>query len=207
MALDYRNQVPEAGSITSGEVTRLLSRYCAGEKDALNAVIGLVYEELKKLAVLRLLSEDQLTLTPTGLVHEVYLRLSKGNGVYFRNRGEFFFFAGHLMRQVLVDLARRRVAVKRGAKLHQVPMPAVLGGASEGRIDLETVLALDEALQRLAKLDPRQAEMVVLRFFAGLRVVEIAELLGISKTSVTREWRTAKRWLSRELMRTKVGSA
>ncbi len=186
--------------IIKESVTLLLHRYGQGDEAALHQLVGMVYDELKATARRYLEKEPKATLTSTALVHEVYLRLVRG-GVSFRDRSEFFFFAGHLMRQVLVDLARRRLTRKRGASLIFFTLDDAAEAIAGKVLDCESLLALDKALDELSRLDPRQGQIVALRFFAGFGVEEIADCLQLSPTTVKREWRTAKLWLGKALRR------
>jgi RNA polymerase sigma factor (TIGR02999 family) len=136
------------------------------------------------------------TLQATALVNEAYMRLVGGQATQWENRAHFFAIAAHTMREVLVDHARRHGAGKRGGDARRVEMDDELSIVA-GK--LEDVIAIDEALQRLAEIDPRQSRLVELRFFAGLNVEEAAEIMGISPKTIKREWRSAKAWLHREL--------
>jgi RNA polymerase sigma factor (TIGR02999 family) len=137
------------------------------------------------------------TLQATALVHEVYLRLTSGQPCPWQNRAHFFAIAARGMREVLVNYAQRHNAVKRGGKeAHRVDIDADLPGVSP---KIENVIAIDEALQKLACIDPRQSRLIELRFFAGLSVEEAAEVMDISPVTIKREWRSAKAWLHREL--------
>ena len=189
--------IPDVISITVPEVTDLLRAWRQGEPEALDRLIPVVYAELRKLAHHYLQAERSgATLQSTALVHEAYLRLVKQDPVDWQSRSHFFGIASRLIREVLVDQARRRDAVKRGsgeARLHWADTP---GGPSPGEIDL---LLLDDALTRLAELDERQSRVVELRFFGGLSVGETATVLGISERTVKREWAIAKTWLFRQL--------
>ena len=175
----------------------LLRDWGEGDQQALDELIPIVYRELRRLAEHYLRQErPDHTLQPTALVHEAYLRLVDQRGVAWQNPAHFFGVAAQLMRRILVDYARRRRAAKRGAAAPKITLERV-AAASEGRA--EDVLALDEALSRLARLDPRQARIVELRYFSGLTVDDTAEILGISPATVKREWSVARAWLSREI--------
>lgn len=180
------------------DVTRLLARWSRGEQEALDELLPLVYEELRRIAGRQLRKERQdHTLAPTALVHEVYLRLVSHSRANWRNRAQFFGVAAQLMRRILVDHARARGAAKRGGSATFVPLQdADHRGEQAAVVD---VLAIDSALTRLAALDPDQAHLVELRFFAGLTVDEVAPLVGRSERTVKREWRLARAWLFREL--------
>jgi RNA polymerase sigma factor (TIGR02999 family) len=189
------------GADTSADVTNLLLRWSAGDPDALDRLIPLVYGELRRIAGRHLRAERQEhTLAPTALVNEVYLRLVNQRQVSWQNRAQFFGVAAQLMRRILVDHARRRQAGKRGASVAIVPLEAAGEvTAADGAAD---VLAIDGALERLAAHDPDHARIVELRFFAGLTVEEVAHLLDRSPRTIKREWRLARAWLYRELHRT-----
>jgi RNA polymerase sigma-70 factor, ECF subfamily len=178
------------------DVTRLLKDWANGTEAALDALMPLVYGELRRLAASYLRSESSgHTLQPTALVHEAFLRLA-GNSPECANRSQFYGLAAHLMRQILVDHARTRQAVKRGGRFVRISLDAELVVSPEQHADL---VALDEALERLAALDQRKARIVEMRFFGGLSVQESAEALNISEVTVRRDWQFAKTWLLREL--------
>jgi len=182
---------------TPGEVTRILQAWGRGDQQAVDRLMPLVYGELRRLArhYLRRERPDH-TLQPTALVHEAYLRLVDQRGVTWQNRAHFFGVAAQAMRRILVDHARRHHAAKRGGPAFKVWLDDVVIAAKERSDDL---LALDDALNRLAAMDPRQGQIVELRLFSGLTVEETAEALGISPATVKREWTSAKAWLTREL--------
>jgi RNA polymerase sigma factor (TIGR02999 family) len=178
-------------------ITELLVGYGRGDKEALDQLMPIVYEELRRQAARYLRKERPgHTLQTTALIHEAYVRLVDQRHVQWQNRAHFFGIAAQLMRRILVDHARTKKRVKRGGSDIRVS----LGDADvavKGQ-DLD-VVALDEALQRLAQLDEQQSRVVELRFFSGLSVEETAEVLGISKATVKRDWSMAKAWLHREL--------
>jgi RNA polymerase sigma factor (TIGR02999 family) len=181
-----------------GEVTALLRDWSGGDQHALERLMPLVYQELRKLAASYMRRErSDHTLQPTALVHEAYLRLVDQRGVDWRNRAHFFGIAARMMRRILVDHARRRQAAKRDGAADRI---SGSGDLVEGERDPD-LLALDVALDALEALDPRQARIVELRFFGGLTVEETAEVAGISTATVKREWQTARAWLARELRR------
>jgi RNA polymerase sigma factor (TIGR02999 family) len=189
----------DASGAPSADVTRLLARWSRGEQEALDELLPLVYGELRRMAGRQLRAERQEhTLTPTALVHEAYLRLVGQRRTSWRSRAQFFAIAARLMRRVLVDHARARLADKRGGGLVVVPLEQA-GDPEAAASPLADVLAVDEALTRLAALDADQARLVELRFFGGLTVEEIAPLLGRSERTVKREWRLARAWLFRDL--------
>jgi RNA polymerase sigma factor (TIGR02999 family) len=180
-------------------VTALLIDWSNGDKGALDRLMPLVYEELRHIAKRHLRSEDpDLTLQSTALVHEAYLRLVDQNRVQWQNRLHFFGVAAQLIRRILLDHARRRNAAKRGGAATRLALDE--GMLASRHIDLDLV-ALDEALNGLAELDPQQARIVELRFFAGLTLAETADTLGISTATVQRDWVTAKAWLFDRLFR------
>jgi RNA polymerase sigma factor (TIGR02999 family) len=185
----------------SANVTQLLAAWGAGDREALDALLPAVYVELRRQARRALQREAAgHTLQPTALVHEAYLRLVDQRPARFESRSQFFGVAARCMRQVLVDAARTRQAAKRGGGAQAVTLSDVdaAGAAAERDVD---VIALDEALQRLAAIDPDQARLVELRYFAGLTLDETAAALGVSAATVSREWSVARRWLRRELER------
>ncbi len=181
-----------------GETTRLLAEVKRGNKDALGKLMPLVYTELRHLAGHYLRAERiGHTLQPTALVHEAYLRLVGQDRADWQNRAHFMGVAAQLMRRILVDYARRRLAGKRGGIAVKVDLDGVDLGA--GTPKLEEILAVDEALRRLSELDPQQGRVVELRYFAGLTVEETGEALGISTRTVKRDWAVAEAWLRCEL--------
>jgi RNA polymerase sigma factor (TIGR02999 family) len=178
---------------TSPDVTGLLARWQRGESGAEEELLPLVYAELRRIAARELRRErPDHTLQPTALVHELYLEL-RGCGMAWENRTQFFGFAAHVTRRVLVAHARRRGARKRGGDLRRV----VLEPAAEPRSEPPSVdlVALDEALDRLSRIDGRLARIVELRYFGGLTLEETAELLGVSAMTVSRGWQRARAWL------------
>jgi RNA polymerase sigma-70 factor, ECF subfamily len=181
----------------SVDVTLLLKQVATGNQDAAAQLTPLVYKELHRVAQnhLRLERPDH-TLQPTALVHETYLKLVAQRDANWQNRAHFFAVASQLMRRILVDYARARLRAKRGGKHVKLPLDKVFI-ISPGHCD--ELLALDESLERLARLDARQSRVVELRFFGGLSVEEAAKVLGVSSKTVKREWSTAKAWLYGEL--------
>lgn len=185
-------------SFTDGpKITRILQDWNEGNEEAKDELIPFVYSELKRQAKAIMSSERaNHTLQPTALVHEAFLRISKQSGVEWQNRSHFYGIASRLMRQILVDHARMHATAKRGNRpIHfslddvQVPM--------EERAD--SLLLINEVLERLEEFDEQQAKIVEMRFFGGMNNLEIAESLGISERTVGREWLSAKLWLYREL--------
>jgi RNA polymerase sigma-70 factor (ECF subfamily) len=178
------------------EVTRLLKEWSNGNQSALDALTQLVYRELRRLAASYMRSESPgHTLQPTALVHEAFLRLA-GDAPNCENRSEFYGIAARLMRQILIDHARTRQAVKRGGRFERLDLDGELVASPDREPDL---VALDEALERLAALNPRKARVVELRFFGGLNAQESAEVLNVSEVTVKRDWQFARTWLLREL--------
>ena len=172
-------------------VTELLKRWRAGDRGALDALVPLVYGELKRVAEGYLRRERGATLQPTALVHEAYLKLIAGADVDWQDRRHFFATAARLMRQILVDHARAREADKRSGG-ERVTLSSVDPPDPRNDVDL---LALDQALSRLEALDARKARVVELRVFAGLDFAEIGALLDLSRATLDREWRAARAWL------------
>ncbi|HXG54096.1 MAG TPA: sigma-70 family RNA polymerase sigma factor [Vicinamibacterales bacterium] len=164
---------------------------------SLDSLLPLVYKELRRLAAGYIRREKPgQTLQPTALVHEAYLRLMKDRPDRWQNRAHFCAIAAHSMRQILIERARARGAVKRGGGGPRVTLDDALVAGEDRSIDL---LALDEALERLAAMDPEQARLVELRFFGGLTIDETAEAMNISPATVKRHWTVARAWLAREL--------
>lgn len=174
-------------------VTELLARWRKGDSSARDALVPLVYDELRRIARRCLAGQKRnYTLQPTALVHEAYLRLTKHDSVDWQDRKHFFAMAAQMMRQILVDHVRKRVAAKRGGNAPTVAVSEAAAISAGPALDL---LSLDTAMQRLAKLDPRQCQIVELRFFGGLSIEETAEVLEISPATTKREWATARVWL------------
>jgi RNA polymerase sigma factor (TIGR02999 family) len=179
---------------------RLLDSIAEGDPDAAAELLPLVYEELRKLARARMARETPgQTLTPTGLVHEAYLRLVGNEETAWANRAHFFAAAAEAMRRVLIERARRYRREKHGGGQWRVTLDEGLVGAAAAS---EELLALDEALTRLAAQDPKMARVVELHQFAGLSIAETAAALGASERTVSRRWTAARAWLRRELSRT-----
>ena len=182
-------------------VTRLLRSASQGDEAAAASLFSLVYDELRKLAGSALRSERaDHTLQPTALVHEAYLRLAEQPADRWNDRGHFFAVAARAMRRILVDHARSRNAHKRGSGVQILALDGieVAAGAPEPELDL---VLLDTALEKLARLDPRQARIVELRFFGGLSVEETAVIVDASPRTVKRDWQAARAWLRREISR------
>jgi RNA polymerase sigma factor (TIGR02999 family) len=178
------------------DVSQLLADWAARDPGALDRLVPLVYDELRRLAHYHMTGERAgHTLQTTALVNEVYLRFAGIKGLQWRDRAHFFAMAGTLMRRVLVDFARRQKRGKRGGGVAVTSLDGHDVSAAPA-VDIE---ALDEALQRLARVDVQQCRVVELRFFSGLSIEETAEALGISPATVKRDWTTAKAWLHHEL--------
>lgn len=186
-------------SSSSGQVTQLLVRWRGGDREALDALIPIVYSELRRLAHYYLERErSDHTLQSTALVHEVYVRLIGQNLPEWQSRAHFFGVAARLMRQILVEYARGHQAAKRGGGACKVTLESGALVAQKSDVD---VIRLDDALFELAKLDAQQSRIVELRFFGGLSIDDTSEVLGISPATVVREWTTARIWLHREISR------
>ena len=182
-------------------VTELLRAWNAGDSQASEALAPLVYAELRRQAELALRRESSgHTLQTTALVHEAWLRLDGQHDASWESRKQFFAVAAQMMRRVLVDHARSRAAAKRGGAPARVTLEAVEAVRDgDSALDLVDLIALDDALQRLAALDPRKAQLVELRYFAGMSISATADALGMSQATVGREWAVARMWLRREL--------
>ena len=185
--------------VTQGaeNITDLLVGYGRGDKEALDKLMPIVYEELRRQAA-RYLRREQAghTLQTTALIHEAYVRLVDQRHVQWQNRAHFFGIAAQMMRRILVDHARTKKRAKRGGSDIKVSLADATVPVKERDLD---VVALDEALSRLAQIDEPQSRVVELRFFSGLTVEETAEVMGISPATVKRDWSMAKAWLHREL--------
>lgn len=180
---------------TTGEVTRLLNEMCAGDETSPDKLLEIVYDDLRRLAGAYMQNErSDHTLQATALVHEAYMRLVDWKNVSWQNRAQFFSVAAEVMRKVLIDHARARQAQKRSG--HKLVLDEAISLPDHRPIDL---IALEEALQSLENLDPRQAKIVELRFFGGLSIEETAHVLKVSESTVRREWTFAKAWFQREL--------
>ena len=179
------------------EVTELLAAWGAGDAGASDALVPLVYDELRRQARRALRREGEgHTLQATALVHEAWLRLDGQHDARWESRSQFLAVAAQTMRRVLVDQARARRALKRGGGDVQITLGDAYSAVAPDAVD---VLALDEALARLAVMDARKARLVELRYFAGLSIPEAASALGVSQATVIREWAVARMWLRREL--------
>ncbi len=184
-------------SDSAESLTGMLQAWAKGDLEARDRLLPIVYGELRKQAARQLRGERAgHTLQPTALVHEVYLRLAPPRRVPWESRAEFFAAAAQAMRRILVDHARKRATAKRAGNWTRVELPADVAIAGKNELDL---LALDDALDRLAALDPRHARIVELRFFGGLSVPETASVLKVSTATVKRDWALARAWLHRRL--------
>lgn len=180
-------------------VTELLRNWSDGDKQAQEKLFQIVYEELHRQAARYLRHEHPgLSLQTTDLIHEAYLRLIDQQHVEWQNRLHFFAMSARVMRHILVDHARSRQAAKRGGRIIRLPLDEAMVVSPGQNLDF---LALDEALNRLAKIDPQQSQVVELRFFSGINVEDTAKLMGVSERTVKRDWNVAKAWLRRELSR------
>ena len=179
------------------QVTELLAAWGGGDQAARDELMPLVYEELRRLAR-RCMNRERAghTLQTSALVNEAFLRLVDQKNVRWQDRAHFFGIAARLMRQVLVDYARRRGYAKRGGDVRRVPLDEAVVVSEERAAE---VVALDDALKSLAEIDPRKSQVVELRFFGGLSIEETAEVLGVSPGTVMRDWTFTKAWLRKEM--------
>lgn len=181
---------PDPGT---GAVTQLLLAFSGGDRNALDEMVPLVYHELHRLAEHYLGGErEDHTLQPTALVHEAYMRLINQRAVDWRNRAQFMGVAAGIMRRILINHARDRAAGKRVGNREQISLSLVEAAAGNTEVELTD---LEDALQRLNTIDPRKAKVVELKFFGGLTMDEIGEVIGISRATVEREWSFARAWL------------
>jgi RNA polymerase sigma factor (TIGR02999 family) len=179
------------------DVTLLLQRWTDGDRASMDRLIELVYPEMQKIA-LRYLQHERVdhTLQSTALVHEAYMRLVQQPDKQWANRSHFFAVASRIIRGILVDYARAKLTVKRGAGAAQISLSDAMIGQDPGEVDL---LDLDNALNALQKLDPQQSQIVEMRFFGGLSIEETAEVLKVSPSTVKRDWIMAKTWIRRQM--------
>ena len=181
------------------DITELLIEWNGGNRAALEQLMPVVYDELRRIARRHLRGESpERTLQTTALVHEAYLKLIDQTRINWQNRAQFFGVAATMMRRILVDHARKRVRDKRGGNAVKISL-------DDGTIDVSderaaALVDLDEALQRLAAQDPQKARLVELRYFGGLSIEETAEILGVGTATVVRQWRTVKAWLYKEIV-------
>jgi RNA polymerase sigma factor (TIGR02999 family) len=187
------------GQPSGDELTQLLRGWQAGDREGLDALLPVVYKELRRIAHFQLRGErDGHTLQSAELVNEAYLRLVRMNPPQWESRTHFFAIAAQLIRQILVDYARRRRASKRGSGVCMLMVDDAAALPQSKDID---VVAVDDALNALAEIDPRQSRVVELRFFAGLSLEEISKVMGIAPATVQRDWTAARAWLHREISR------
>ena len=183
---------PETGA-EGGAATRLLLAFSGGDRNALDQMLPLVYDELHRLAEHYLGAErENHTLQPTALVHEAYMRLINQRAVDWRNRAQFMGVAAGIMRRILINYARDRAAGKRAGNREQISLSMVEASAASPEVELTD---LEDALERLHSMDARKARVVELKFFGGLTMDEIAEVVGISRATAEREWSFARAWL------------
>lgn len=183
--------------MTSRDITGLLQEWSDGSTSARDQLMAVVYADLKRRAAVHLRAESRdVTLNPTALVHEAYLRLLDQRRMSWQNRGQFFAIASQMMRRILVDRARSRRTAKRSGRWARVTLDENAKVAHPAAID---VLDLDSALTRLAAVDGRKCQLAELRFFAGLSIEEAAAALGVSETTAERDWRATRAWLIKEL--------
>jgi RNA polymerase sigma factor (TIGR02999 family) len=179
------------------ELTQLLGQWTGGDGEALDQLLPLVYEELRRMAYRQMAQERaDHTLQATALVNEVYLKLKDRRAAQWKNRAQFFAVAAQMMRHILVDYARQHARAKRGGGAQQVTLDEAMLISND---KTDEMLALDDALQKLERFDKRKSQVAVMRFFAGLSAEETAEALSISVETVTRDWRLARAWLRNEL--------
>jgi RNA polymerase sigma factor (TIGR02999 family) len=182
---------------SSAQITRLLDNWHQGDQKARDELIPLVYDQLRRMARQRLWRQrPDHTLQSAALVNEAYLRLVQQKSPEWQNRAHFFGVAAQMMRNILVDYARNRLAAKRGGGAQRLSLETEFAPAHQREIDL---VALDDALNKLAALDAGQGRLIELRYFGGLSIEETAEVMGISPATVKREWATARAWLQHEL--------
>jgi len=185
--------------VATKPVTALLNRWRQGDSAALEQLLPLVYRELRRIAQRQLLRErPNHTLQPRELVHEVYLKLSDQHTFVWQNRAQFFAVAAQLIRRILVDYVRNQRTAKRGASTLTVTLDAAVSQTARRDVDL---IKLDDALLSLSMKDEQQSRVVEMRFFAGLSIEETAEVLGVSASTVKRDWAAAKAWLYRDISR------
>ena len=183
----------------TNDLTDLLERWSAGDRHALDRLVPLVYAELRRIAARQLRGDQAPSLDPTDLVHALYLHLVDQRHATWVNRAHFFAVVAQMMRRILVDDARSRLAQKRGGTAITVPLASMADDALPQHGAVVDVLLIDRLLERLAARDAEQARVVELRFFAGLSIEETAHVLGRSPATIKRSWRVAKAWLFREL--------
>jgi RNA polymerase sigma factor (TIGR02999 family) len=189
----------------SGQFTSLLEKWSQGDESALSALTPIVYEELRKLAAANLAQErHDHTLQPTALLHEAYLKLVDHKQDHWHGRAHFYAVASHIMREILIEHARKRRAIKRGRGQTRISLEDAMTYAPEKP---DAILALHDALQELARQDQRKAQLIELRYFGGLSGPEIANVLNISISTITRDCRIAEAWLQRYLTKNRTSSS
>lgn len=193
----FGSQWPDVGDAERGDVTQLLARWAGGEQGALDALMPIVYAELRRIADAYLRRERRdHTLQPTALVHEAWLRLVRQDGGQFDHRKQFYALAAQVMRRVLVDHARTTNAEKRGGGAVKTPLDESTAASESPVVDL---LALNQALDQLASVSPRQARVIELRYFGGLNVDETGDVLGVSAPTISRDQKAAEAWLAQAM--------
>jgi RNA polymerase sigma factor (TIGR02999 family) len=191
------SDAPSPPDAPAGDITRLLQRIDAGDAQAADQILPLVYGELRKLAAARMAHENAgHTLQPTALVHEAWLRLGGDHQPEWRNRAHFFAAAAEAMRRVLIDSARRRLAQRRGGRQEHINIDDI---EVAGDIDDDRVLKVNDALEKLTRTDAAKAELVKLRFFGGLTLDEAAKVLGVAEPTARRWWAYARAWILSEM--------
>lgn len=184
----------------NADLTQALEAISRGEAPAANELLSLVYEELRRLAAVKMASESPgQTLQATALVHEAWLRLTSDQNRKWNNRTHFFAAAAEAMRRILVEAARRKRALRHGGKLEQVELPDIASGVAQNE---DQILAVNEALEKFAALDQQKAELVKLRYFVGMTIEEAADALGISAPTAKRHWAYARAWLADQMRAT-----
>jgi RNA polymerase sigma factor (TIGR02999 family) len=187
----------------TAEITRLLNAHATGDRNAIDQLMPLIYDDMRRIAQNKLRGErSDHTLNTTALVHEAYLKLIKFDRINYQNSSHFFAIASQVMRNILVDYAVKQKAQKRGGKQKPVSLNEKDAAAE---VDLSNVLSVHHALERLGEIDERQMRVVECRFFGGLSIEETAETLGISEPTVSRDWNMARAWLNRELAESEGG--
>ncbi len=181
----------------TAQITRLLNAHASGDRHAIDQLIPLIYDDMRRMAQIKLRGERaDHTLNTTALVHEAYLKLVKFDRINYQNSSHFFAFASQVMRNILVDYAVKKKAQKRGGKLNRLTLKE---NDAVSEVDISNVLSVHHALERLAEIDERQVRVVECRFFGGLSIEETAKTLDISEPTVSRDWNMARAWLNREL--------
>lgn len=184
---------------SAAQITRLLHDWRSGDREALDRLIPLVYDELRVIASRHMAREWRGAIQTTALVNEAYMKLAGQRDVDWQNRAHFFAIAARVMRRILLDDARRRMRDKRGGDMRTIAIEDLSVSAPDAPVDAVDLIAIDRALRELERLDADQARIVELRFFGGMTVEETGEVLGISPATVKREWALAKGWLHRML--------